>query len=254
MTLSTRETGNGKQILLLIHGFPFHQGIWDGYTDRLSDEFKVLTVDLPGFGNSPALPSPFSIALVADTLLTYISDKQLGPLAVVGHSLGGYIALAMVEKQPELFSALILFHSTAYADSEEKKESRTKVVDFVNKNGAVPFTTGFIPPLFADSRHPAIDKVRAIASQASRDAVIGYTLAMRDRKEQIKTLESFKNPTLFIAGQNDPGIPVDSIQKQAARCQKPQIEIFQKVGHMGMFEKPAETALKIKSFLNKPNT
>jgi pimeloyl-ACP methyl ester carboxylesterase len=253
ISLSSTDTGSGAPILL-IHGFPFHQQIWEDYVGRLSDSFRVLTVDLPGFGKSPALLSPFNLGQVADTLFSFISSKNLNALSILGHSLGGYVALDMVEKRPELFSSLVLFHSTAYADSDEKKESRTKVVDFVRKNGALPFTSGFIPPLFADPTHPAIKKVTQIASQATAEAVIGYTLAMRERKDQIKTLENFKNPTLFLAGESDPGIPVDSIRKQAASCQKPEIHIFEKVAHMGMFEKPAETAAKIKGFLMKSNT
>jgi len=246
--ISFREQGQGRP-LLLIHGFPFHQQIWDDYISRLSNDFLVLTVDLPGFGKSPKLPIPFSLAEVADALLEFISGKKLEKIGLVGHSLGGYVALSMVEKNAALFSALVLFHSTAYADSSEKKESRSKVVEFVKKNGAEAFTTSFIPPLFVDQHHPALEKVKGIASQASDEAVIGYTLAMRDRPEQIKTLERFKNPTLFLAGKKDPGIPVDSVLKQASYCQNPQIHLLENVAHMGMFELPEETAAKIKDFL-----
>jgi pimeloyl-ACP methyl ester carboxylesterase len=83
---------------------------------------------------------------------------------------------------------------------------------------------------------------------------MGYTQAMKDREEEIKTLEIFKNPTLFIAGEKDPGIPVDAILKQASHCQKPEILILEKVAHMGMFEKPRETAGKIKDFISKTHT
>jgi pimeloyl-ACP methyl ester carboxylesterase len=159
----------------------------------------------------------------------------------------------MVKNSPESFASLVLFHSTAYADSAEKKESRSKVVEFVQKNGALPFASGFIPPLFFNPTHPAIERVRRIASEATSEAVIGYTLAMKDRPDHIKTLEVFKNPTLFLAGKNDPGIPVDSIIKQAAHCQKGEIHIFENVSHMGMLEKPEGTASKIKDFLSKPN-
>lgn len=249
----TREKGTGKPVLL-IHGFPFHQGLWDGFSEKLTDQFRVITVDLPGFGKSPLLKSPFTIDHVAETLLDFLRDKSLNDVAIIGHSLGGYVALSMVKKNSKLFRALVLFHSTAYSDSAEKKESRMKVVDFVKKNGALPFTTGFIPPLFANPNHPAIEKVRNIASEASAEAVIGYSLAMKDREEHVKTLESFENPTLFLAGKNDPGIPPESIIKQARHCQKPQIQILDDVAHMGMFEKPEATASEIKDFLSKPHT
>lgn len=249
-TLNSKEKGQGEPILLL-HGFPFHQSIWDEFTDQLADEYRVITVDLPGFGKSPSLTKGFSIELVARTLLVFLNDKNFASIAVVGHSLGGYVALALLKLAPERCSSLTLFHSTAYADSTEKKESRSKVVEFVQKNGATPFTTGFIPPLFSNPSHPAIETVRKIAREASEEAVIGYTLAMRDREDQIKTLESYKNPTLYLAGEKDPGIPVDSILKQASHCQKPQIHILANVAHMGMFEKPADTSAKIKDFVSK---
>ena len=176
-TLFSREKGKGKPILL-IHGFPFHQEIWDGYVERLSDEFRVITIDLPGFGKSEPLKSPFTLDQVASTLLDFLGKNDLKKINIVGHSLGGYVALAMVKNSPELFASLVLFHSTAYADSAEKRESRSKVVEFVQKNGALPFTSGFIPPLFFNPTHPAIERVKQIASEATSQArywlYIGY--------------------------------------------------------------------------------
>jgi pimeloyl-ACP methyl ester carboxylesterase len=252
-TVFSKEEGTGE-VILLIHGFPFHQGIWDDYSPLLSDDFRVIKIDLPGFGKSPGLTEPFTLKHVADSLLDFMVQKDLHGVHVVGHSLGGYVALAMVKTNPSLFASLTLFHSTAYADTLEKKESRAKAIEFVKKNGSLPFTSGFIPPLFANPTHPAVAKVREIASQASSGAIMGYTQAMKDREEEIKTLEIFKNPTLFIAGEKDPGIPVDAILKQASHCQKPEIHILEKVAHMGMFEKPGETAGKIKDFVSKTHT
>jgi pimeloyl-ACP methyl ester carboxylesterase len=251
--LSFQERGTGKT-LCFIHGFPFNQKLWDGYAEKFSDQYHVITPDLPGLGKSPALSKAFSIDQVAGTLLNFISQRSLQHIALIGHSLGGYVALSMVKQNPTLFSSLILFHSTAYADSAEKKEARSKTVEFVERNGALPFTSNFIHPLFVNKHHPAIERVRKIANEATFEAVIGYTLAMKDRQEQIKTLESFENPTLFLAGKNDPGIPVDSVLKQGSHCKKPEIHILDKVAHMGMFEAPDDTSAKIKGFLNKSDT
>src|SRR5690606_20750625 len=99
-------------------------------------------------------------------------------------SLGGYVALAMVAQQPDRFAGLGLFHSTAYADTEEKRASRSKVIEFVETNGVEAFTSNFVTPLFADKTHASIQKVREINMKASREAVIGYTKAMRDRPDQ----------------------------------------------------------------------
>jgi len=248
--LFSTERGEGKP-LVFIHGFPMHQSIWDDFGERFADANKVITLDLPGFGKSPILPSSFSLDQVAEQVLNCLSEREIVNSVIIGHSLGGYVVLAMIEKRPDLFSGIGLFHSTAYADSAEKKESRAKVVEFVEKNGALAFTTNFITPLFADPRHQGIETVKRIAAQSSAGAVIGYSIAMRERRDQTKTLKNFKKPTLFLAGDKDPGIPLETIVKQAATCQWPEIHILRDVAHMGMFEKPLEAAGKIKGFLRK---
>lgn len=251
--LAFREQGRGKT-LLFIHGFPFNQKIWDGYAEKFADQYHVVTIDLPGFGKSPMLPTPFSIDQVADALLAFLKSQQLRDIILIGHSLGGYVSLALLGKNPVLFSSLVLFHSTAYADSVEKRESRSKTVEFVQRNGAMPFTSNFITPLFVNPNHPGIEIVRKIANEATSEAVIGYSLAMRDRPQYIKTLESFENPTLFLTGKNDPGIPVESVLKQSSHCKRPEIHILEKVAHMGMFERADDTVAKIKGFINKSDT
>jgi pimeloyl-ACP methyl ester carboxylesterase len=244
------QYGKGRP-LIFIHGFPMHHGIWKKFGEGFKDSNTVITPDLPGFGKSPTLPPGFSLAMVADQLIELIEEKGFSNSVIIGHSLGGYVALAMVEKRKDLFAGLGLFHSTAYADSEEKKQSRNKALEFINNNGAKAFATNFITPLFSDPNHEAIEMVKRIAAESSEAAVIGYTLAMRDRSDQTKTLKSFKKPTLFLAGEKDQAIPAESIHRQAAECQSPQIHVLSNVAHMAMFEQPEEAAAKISGFLSK---
>jgi pimeloyl-ACP methyl ester carboxylesterase len=234
------ERGEGYPVILL-HGFPFHQQLWNDFAEKLSASFRVITPDLPGFGRSPLLKSPFTIEDVAATLLQFIEQKNLSSSVIVGHSLGGYVALAMVALKPQLFKGLVLFHSTAHADTEEKQQSRNKVLEFIEKNGVKAFTANFIPPLFGDQQHPAISSIREIATQASTDAVVGYTIAMRDRKERTSVLKKFLKPILFISGDRDGGISVDSIQQQAMLSPLIKVSILPAVAHMGMFETPDKT-------------
>ena len=250
MNLYARQRGEGKP-LLFIHGFPMDQSVWDSFGDNFVTSNRVITVDLPGFGKSPILPFPFSLDQVADYLIQFLLNEVTSQTAVIGHSLGGYVALAMANKRPDLFSALGLFHSTAFADYPEKKESRNKVIEFVEKHGVRAFVANFVSPLFARSDHKDIATVKQLSSQSSMDAVIGYTAAMRDRPEHVKTLKSFEKPTLFIGGEKDPGIPVQTLMDQAAISQHPEIHILPNVSHMGMYEKPTEAASKIMGFLGK---
>lgn len=247
--ISFQQRGAGRPVILL-HGFPMDQSVWDGFAETLSNQYtKIFTPDLPGFGKSELLSPGFSIADVADRLFDWINEQGLSNSVVIGHSLGGYVALALVEKNPQAFAGLGLFHSTAYADNAEKKQSRTKALEFIDKNGVLAFTSNFIQPLFANPAHPAIQTVKRITARASTESVTGYTLAMRDRPDRTHVLSDFKKPVLFIGGEKDGGIPAESIRTQSALCSDAYVHILDDVAHMGMFEKQREAEAIIRAFL-----
>jgi pimeloyl-ACP methyl ester carboxylesterase len=248
--LTTR--GSGYPVLL-VHGFPFDKSIWDDFVPRIEKSFRVILTDLPGLGESEPLTVPFTIDQVAATVIEALKEEGIRDCALVGHSLGGYVVLAMAALEPKMFSRLVLFHSTAHADSQEKKANRDKVIDFVKGSGAAAFTSSFINPLFADPKHPQVGKVREIAMRASADAVTGYTQAMRDRPDRTAVLTRFRKPILIVAGEKDPGIPVESIRSQASLSPEIQVHLLANVGHMGMYENPDESALTIVNFLKQSN-
>lgn len=237
--------------MILIHGFPLNQQVWSDFAEKLSARFKVVTVDLPGFGKSPRLPGPVTLRTVAASVLDWIRDKKYQRPVIAGHSLGGYVALALADLDIELMSGMCLFHSTALADSEEKKRSRNKVLEFIEKQGVHAFTSNFIAQLYADPQHSSITRVKNIAVQSSKETVTDYTMAMRDRPDQTGVLSRFPSPVLFLAGDKDPGIPVDSVVKQAALCKQGEAVILPEVAHMGMFEAEGACLKKLISFVEK---
>lgn len=241
--------GEGAPVIL-IHGFPMNHEIWRDFSSSISKTNKVFTPDLPGFGQSP-VHTDLTIDSVAAELINWIKETGISKGVLIGHSLGGYVSLAMTAKAPELFSGLGLFHSTAYADTPEKKESRTKTVEFIRKNGVLAFTSNFIQPLFADPNHAAISQVKNITVQSPEKTVISYTEAMRERPDRQNILKELPYPVLLIGGEKDQGISPESLQKQAGLCHAPDLHILKGVGHMGMFERPSETAQIIKAFINR---
>jgi pimeloyl-ACP methyl ester carboxylesterase len=244
------QRGSGAPVIL-IHGFPLHSGVWANFSKKLSQNFTVYTPDLPGFGNSQPLANPFSIDDVADVTIEWLRAENLSSVTLIGHSLGGYVVLAIAEKRPELLSGFGLFHSTGTADNEEKKQSRDKVIDFIDKNGVETFTSNFIAPLFFNQKHPAIDNVREISRQSKADTVKGYTLAMRNRPDRTHVLTGFPKPILFIGGENDSGIHADSLKEQAAMCKDSELHILTKVAHMAMFENEEKSLEIISAFMRK---
>jgi len=249
MNLSIYEKGEGKAILL-IHGFPMNASIWNKFSARLSSSFKVISVDLPGFGGSPLLPGQFSLEDVADVIIKNLKRKEISQVIPIGHSLGGYVVLAMVNKAPELFPGFGLFHSTALADSPEKKESRNKVIEFIKKNGGKAFTSNFIAPLFSNSEHPDVPFVREMNMKTEAPTLIAYLKAMRDRQDKLDLLESFKKPILIIAGAKDPGIPVSSIHEQSRLSSNVTVKILGDQAHMGLVEDVETTSSIVYEFVS----
>ncbi len=244
------DSGKGKPVVLL-HGFLETNLIWNHFADNLSADYRVLAFDLPGFGQSP-LPEkkPFTLDDIAFQINEALDELGLLDVFLIGHSLGGYVSLAMVNARPDIFSGFCLFHSTALADSTEKKEARTKTIDFVLKNGALAFTSNFVPPLFADPNHTAVSHVKQMASATAQETVTHYLGAMRDRPERISLLKSYPKPVLLIAGDRDTVIPVSTLQDQAKIAYKATIHILEGVGHMGMFELPDDSLKIIRDFLS----
>jgi pimeloyl-ACP methyl ester carboxylesterase len=244
--------GEGKPVIL-IHGFPFNKSIWEGFADQLAKDFKVFTIDLPGFGDSPLLKEEFNLNEIADVVISWMHQQEIKDSVLIGHSLGGYVTLAMAGKSPEAFSSFVLFHSTGMADSQEKKDNRNKVLEFIKTNGVKAFTSNFIDPLFAKKSNEHIDRVRSIAVEAKEKTVIAYTKAMRDRLDTQAVLQNFPKPILIITGEKDAGIPIESIRKQASLSPRITLEILPEAAHMGMFEEKVTTLALIKNFIASSN-
>ncbi len=244
------DSGKGRPIVLL-HGFLETHVIWRDFSENLAKDYRVLAFDLPGFGQS-ALPEkiPFTLDDVADQINEVLVKLALKDVLLIGHSLGGYVSLAMVASRPEIFSAFCLFHSTALADTDEKKEARTKTIDFVKKHGALAFTSNFVPPLFADPNHTAVSEVKQIASSTAEETVTHYLGAMRNRPDRTFVIKNFAKPILFIAGEKDSVIPVDTLLEQAKLSKNASIHVLADVGHMGMVESPEECLSIIRDFLS----
>lgn len=249
-TLNYREQGSGPTVIL-IHGFPMNQQVWNDFAEKLSVSLQVVTLDLPGFGKSPALPDGFSLDDVALAVHAWIREKKYPQPVIAGHSLGGYVALALADHDMDSMAGMCLFHSTALPDSDEKKQSRNKVLEFIEKQGVQAFTSNFIGQLYADPQHSSITKVKNIAVQSSKETVTGYTKAMRDRKDRTDLLRRFPRSILFLAGEKDQGIPPDSIHQQVTLNKRAEAIILPEVAHMGMFEAEAACLKRIENFVEK---
>lgn len=241
------ERGEGFPLVLL-HGFCETHQIWSSFTEELSKDFRVITPDLPGFGKSPLPEGRVSLDAIALQLLNWLDELQIRQCIVIGHSLGGYLTLSMAREKPDVIVGFGLFHSTAYADSEEKRKNRDRVFEFVQSNGTQPFINTFVPTLFYRKDNPAIEIVHQIASQTPHRTLLEYTLAMRDREDRVHFLHEYKGNSLLVAGKHDSIIPYEMIEAQAAMNPNCTFCMLDNSGHMGMFEDKLKAQRSICSF------
>lgn len=239
-----RVTGAGQTIVLL-HGFGEDGTVWLPQIDFLTPHFRVIVPDIPGSGQSEFIPgtSIESYAEVTKLILDSESKKfprQEAEVAIIGHSMGGYITLAFAEKYPQYLNSFGLFHSSAFADKEEKKEVRRKAIEFINTKGAHTFLKLTTPTLFAKAfteKYP--EKVSALMENGknfTNATLIQYYEAMINRPDRTAVLQNFNKPVLFIIGEHDQAIPLQSSLQQCYLPLQSHVHILSQSAHMGMWE------------------
>jgi pimeloyl-ACP methyl ester carboxylesterase len=244
--------GNGKPVML-IHGFGETYEVWNMQVEYLKDKFLLILPELPGSGSG--MIEDISMEGMAEVLHTIIHNENIDTCVVIGHSMGGYILLALAEKYPELIAAIVLFHSTAYADSGEKKAVRQKGIEFINRNGAFEFiktsTPNLFSPVFRDKNSGFIGEYIRNLNNFSDAALVTYYQSMMQRPDRAAILRDTKKPVLMIMGKYDTAVPLNDGLKQCHLPEKAYIHILRQSGHMGMLEEPATTNCILEKFLTE---
>ena len=263
-----RSIGSGDPVML-VHGFGEDGNVWrppqtppkEGLpnsqpwlfdTPSLINRFKFIIPDLPGSGESEMIED-MSMEGMAEVLHSIIHEENIDQCTVIGHSMGGYITLALVESYWNHVNAFGLFHSSAFADTDEKKETRKKGIEFIKQHGAFEFLKTSTPNLFspnsklqiADSIDEFINSLKKFTPQA----LIAYYNAMMARPDRTSVLKNTKNPVLFIAGEHDNAIPLNDVLQQCHLPEKSYIHVLKKSGHMGMMEETKNANRILEEFL-----
>lgn len=253
-TIHYTDQGEGLPVVLL-HGFCETNEIWHAFEDRLSYHIRVLSPDLPGFGKSPLPSGDFTLSDIARQLREWLQSLGIEECVMIGHSLGGYLTLAFAEAYPAMLKAIGLFHSSAFADTEEKKKVRNRTLEFVEKHGVETFLESFVGDMFYRKRRKELEvqvkEAKRICQQTSKESLIAYTKSMRDRKDRKEVLENFPKPVLFIAGDHDPFVPKEVSEAQCFLPKDSSVHILAHTGHMGMFEREDETLEIVENFLKE---
>ena len=247
-----RTEGIGKPIMLL-HGFGEDETIWNRQINPLSEKYYLIIPDIPGSGQSEMLEGKCTMEDYAEVIKAIADKENVSQFSLIGHSMGGYITLAFAEKYPGLLNSFGLFHSSAFADDENKKDTRRKGIDFIQKNGSEAFLKTSVPNLFSEQtkkeRPELINQLLTIGKNISAGALVQYYEAMILRPNRISVLKSFLKPILFIIGKYDNAVPLDISLQQCHLPSKAVIHILHHSGHMGMWEEDELSTIYLLDFL-----
>src|SRR5690625_3946315 len=127
-----KQQGKGPSIVF-IHGYLENGNMWDKFAEELSEDYQSIIMDLPGHGKSKSYSDTHSMDFMAEKVNEILDELNISEALFIGHSMGGYVALAMADLFPEKVKGLILLNSSSLSDTEEKKEDRLRAVELAQR-------------------------------------------------------------------------------------------------------------------------
>jgi pimeloyl-ACP methyl ester carboxylesterase len=244
--LRFRDEGRGDAVILL-HGYLESLEIWGSFAEELAIYYRVISIDLPGHGQSGEYTQVDTMDVMADAVKHVLDHLNIGRTVIIGHSMGGYATLAFAEIFPEITIGYCLFHSHGLADSEDKKINRAgKKMQFININ---------IPKAFADDNLQRftgeVENAGRIAAATPDHGIICALEGMKSRPDRRRVLTESTVPVMIVAGRKDNYIPFEIYDQHFNLAPKHHVLILENSGHMGFIEEKNKALDGILKFLKK---
>lgn len=250
-TVTYTDTGKGR-VVVLLHGFLGSSEIWDSTIAALSRSYRVIAIDLPGHGGTDCFGYVHTMELNARCVKAVMDHLRLKKYVIIGHSMGGYTALAFADLFPDNLKGLCLYHSSAYADTEEKKRDRSRSVKVVKSNHRI-YTSEVIKNLFAGKNRKYLKQeiafAQRIAAKVSKQSVIAALEGMKDRPNRDLVLAMVQYPVLMVIGEHDKTLPPAQLLEQSDMLRNRHVLYLEHDAHMGFLESPLVSNAALKKFL-----
>ena len=249
------SVGNGTP-MLLIHGYPLSRRIWQPQLEGLSDAFRVIALDLRGFGESQAIPGPYPMDLMADDCASFLDALGVNqPVIIGGLSMGGYIAFAFWRKYQHRVRGLMLTATRALPDSAESAENRLKAAALAEKEGPETIARAMLPKMLSPksqaNRPDLVAQVKSIMESASVLGIVGALLGMRLRIDSTPTLRKIKVGTLIFRGTDDSFVPMEEAQMMQTAIPNARLVLLPDAGHLPNLEQPVLFNQTVREFFTK---
>lgn len=249
--LNFERKGNGKETLVLLHGFMENLSIWNDMEPHLSENFSLVKIDLPGHGQSEIIAEVQTMELMAEEVKNVLENQNLNKIHLLGHSMGGYVSLAFAEKYPECLKSLTLFFSTFFPDDAEKKEQRIKSYRII-KDAFAHYARAGVPNLFnpneRDILEGKIETALEVALSTNNLGALASVKGMVERTDKKHILENLDAKILILAGKHDNAVKTEVMIKGLSDRTNIKSYILD-CGHNGHWEKPAVCAAIINTEL-----
>ena len=249
--ISFTDQGKGTAVVLL-HGFLENQTMWDNYITTLSKNHRVITIDLLGHGETDCMGYVHSMEDQADLIFAVLNSLRIRKAALVGHSMGGYVALAFAELYPDYMKGLFLLNSTSRADNAERKINRGRAIKAVKQN-YVNFVRLSIGNLFSEDNREKleieIEKVKTEALKTPLQGIVAALEGMKIRKDREVLLHFAHYPIQLVLGKKD-GVLIYEENIDQIEGTKVALTTFPD-GHMSHIENEMELKKVLVDFLKK---
>lgn len=252
--LDVTDRGTGDPVLFL-HAFPLRAAMWDYQFEALESGHRCLAVDLPGFGGSPPLQSPedSSMSRWADLVAGVLEQLDVPSATVVGCSMGGYLAMALMRNHPDRVARLVLADTRARSDDAATVSRRTEQQNQVRSGAEVgSLAKALIESLLSSAsmaRADLVGYVHALAEGASPEGWIGALEAMKGRPDSMRVLQQARLPALIVVGELDRLTPIAEALSLRSLL-KGELVVVPNVGHLPSLEDPISFNEALGGFLS----
>lgn len=251
----TEEGPAGGLPVVFLHGFPFSHSMWLEQLKAVSGFCRAVAYDLRGHGMSDIGDGQYSVEGHVDDLIALLDTLHIPQAAFVGLSMGGYITLRALERNPERFLAAVLCDTRSEADTTEARLRRFAGMKAVKLEGSAAFADTFVKSIFAEttfSRDPAaIAQIHQTIESTPPLSIAGTLLALASRTDTTPSLERIRIPVLIMVGDQDPVTPVEASRAMQERIPRSELVVIPDAAHMSNLENPGRFNEALVAFLKR---
>jgi pimeloyl-ACP methyl ester carboxylesterase len=237
-TLAYRDVGAGAP-LVLVHAFPLSGAMWERQIAALAGRFRLIAPDTRGLGASALGGAPVGMDTYADDLAALLDHLGLARAAVVGLSMGGYIAFALLRRHSARIAAFVLANTRALADTEEGRRGREQSARAAEEQGPGAVAEAMLPRLLSPGAPQTLrDEVRRMIEANDGRGIAAAQRAMAARPDSTGLLARIAVPTLVVGAGQDPIIPLDETRAMQAAIPGSRLLELPHAGHLSNLEAP----------------